>query len=62
MQSVGPACRNRTYNKGVEIPSYIHLTNTGLERGRGIEPLTLVWKTKVIPFYEPRIKTLVPAE
>ena len=26
-----------------------------LERGRGIEPLTLAWKAKVIPFYEPRI-------
>ena len=29
-----------------------------LERDRGIEPLTLVWKTKVIPFYESRMVRL----
>ena len=26
-----------------------------LERGTGIEPVTLAWKARVIPFYEPRI-------
>jgi hypothetical protein len=26
-----------------------------LERSRGIEPLTLAWKAKVIPFYELRV-------
>ena len=25
-----------------------------VERGKGIEPSTLAWKAKVIPFYEPR--------
>jgi hypothetical protein len=33
-----------------------------LERGRGIEPLTLAWKAKVIPFYEPRIVWRIPRE
>ncbi len=27
-----------------------------LERGRGIEPLALAWKAKVLPLYEPRNK------
>ena len=31
-----------------------------LERGKGIEPSTLAWKAKVIPFYEPRIKLGTP--
>ena len=26
-----------------------------MERGRGIEPLALAWKAKVLPLYEPRI-------
>ena len=26
-----------------------------LERGAGIEPATLAWKARVIPFYEPRM-------
>ena len=30
-----------------------------LERGRGIEPLALAWKAKVLPLYEPR-KKLAP--
>ena len=25
-----------------------------VERGRGIEPLALAWKAKVLPLYEPR--------
>ena len=25
-----------------------------MERGAGIEPATLAWKARVIPFYEPR--------
>ena len=25
-----------------------------MERGRGIEPLALAWKAKVLPLYEPR--------
>lgn len=33
----------------------IHMTTAGrLERGAGIEPATLAWKARVIPFYEPR--------
>lgn len=27
-----------------------------MERGRGIEPLALAWKAKVLPLYEPRMK------
>ncbi len=30
-----------------------------LERGRGIEPLALAWKAKVLPLYEPRNKYLM---
>ena len=30
-----------------------------LERGRRIELLTLAWKAKVMPFYEPRIDKFV---
>ena len=30
-----------------------------LERGRGIEPLALAWKAKVLPLYEPRINILM---
>ena len=33
-----------------------------MERGRGIEPLTLAWKAKVIPFYEPRITLGAPRQ
>jgi hypothetical protein len=32
-----------------------------MERGRGIEPLALAWKAKVLPLYEPRI-ILVPCQ
>ena len=31
-----------------------------MERAKGIEPSTLVWKTKVIPFYDTR--TGIPQE
>ena len=31
-----------------------------MERGGGIEPPTLAWKAKVIPFYEPRISLGAP--
>ncbi len=30
-----------------------------MERGRGIEPLALAWKAKVLPLYEPRIILLM---
>ena len=32
-----------------------------MERGRGIEPLALAWKAKVLPLYEPRI-ILIPCQ
>ena len=30
-----------------------------MERGRGIEPLALAWKAKVLPLYEPRLNTVM---
>ena len=33
-----------------------------MERGRRIELLTLAWKAKVIPFYEPRISLGAPRQ
>ena len=33
-----------------------------MERGRGIEPPTLAWKAKVIPFYEPRFETFTTSK
>lgn len=34
-------------------------TSANLERGRGIEPLALAWKAKVLPLYEPRINNFM---
>ena len=35
--------------------STVELHHDIMERGRGIEPLALAWKAKVLPLYEPRI-------
>jgi hypothetical protein len=47
-----------TAPKAVALPDCA--TPRQLERGAGIEPATLAWKARVIPFYEPR--KLVPID
>ena len=52
----GRGTRTRTLNDGIKIRSvaitpYLNC----LEREKGIEPSTLAWKAKVIPFYDSRI-------
>ena len=55
----GPATRNRTWIYSLEGYCSIRWTIArNLERDGGIEPPTLDWKSKVIPFYESRIKNI----
>ena len=43
------------------IKSYVSIQWITVERGRRIELLASVWKTEVLPLYEPRIMTYLLA-
>ena len=54
--SLGADGEIRTHDLFLTKEVHYHcVTSANLERGRGIEPLALAWKAKVLPLYEPRI-------